>query len=79
LHGSIFKKRFEKMITENNVSDKGLTIGAYEAGKHACKPLPQYFQPAILEKFREHFKSAENKYRSHVTSREKVLASNVNE
>jgi hypothetical protein len=74
---SFFKKRFERMTTENKVSEKGLTIGAYKAEKHACKPLPQYFQPKILLKFHERFKYIEDKYRSQLTNKEKVLAPNV--
>ena len=74
---SFFKKRFERMTMENKVSEKGLTIGAYKAEKHACKPLPQYFQPKILAKFHERFKYIEDKYSSQSTNKEKVLASNV--
>jgi hypothetical protein len=74
---SFFKKRFERQTAENKVSEKGLTIGAYKAEKHACKPLPQYFQPIILIKFEERFKLTEEKYREQLLSKEKILASNV--
>src|SRR5699024_3570072 len=54
-----FKKRFERMTIENRQSEKGLTIGAYKADKHACRPLPQYFQPKIILKFQERFTTVE--------------------
>ena len=73
---SFFKKRFEKQTAENKKSEKGLTIGAYKAEKHACKPLPQYFQPSILLKFEERFKPIKEKYLKQLVSREKILASN---
>jgi hypothetical protein len=71
-----FKKRFERQITENKMSEKGLTIGAYQAEKHVCKPLPQYFQPVILRIFEERFKITETKYQM-LSVTEKILASNV--
>ncbi|MBV9962239.1 MAG: nucleotidyltransferase domain-containing protein [Parafilimonas sp.] len=71
-----FKKRFERMTMENKQSEKGLTIGAYKADKHACKPLPQYFQPKILMKFQERFKIVEAKYYQ-VINKEKALVQNA--
>ena len=59
---AFFKERFERMTAQNIQSEKGLTIGAYEAGKHVCKPLPQYFQPKILNKFLEQFKISKERY-----------------
>jgi hypothetical protein len=57
-----FSKRFQRMIAENKQTEKGLTIGAYEASEHACKPLPQYFQPKILQRFNERFMAAMHRY-----------------
>ena len=71
-----FKKRFERMTIENKQSEKGLTIGAYEATKHACKPLPQYFQPKILMKFQERFKIIEDKYYQ-LINKERALVQNA--
>ena len=76
---AIFQKRFERQTTANKKSEKGLTIGAYEAGKHICKPLPEYFQPMILKKFEERFKAVEQKYHAQLTSQEKILVSNFDE
>jgi hypothetical protein len=59
---AFFKKRFDKIFAEKKLSDKGLTIGAFEVTKHACKPLPQYFQPKILARFQERFALVRNKY-----------------
>ncbi len=59
---AFFKKRFERVLAENKLSDKGLTIGAFEITKHACRPLPEYFQPKILNKFHERFAIIKNKY-----------------
>lgn len=59
---AIFKKRFERILAENKLSDKGLTIGAFEASKHACRPMAEYFQPKILNKFHERFTIVKNKY-----------------
>jgi len=67
-----FKRRFQKILSENKLSEKGLTIGSFEADKHACKPLPQYFQPRILEKFHERFLNAKEKYNSELTKEKKV-------
>jgi hypothetical protein len=57
-----FKRRFDRILAENKLSNKGLTIGAFEVTKHACKPLPQYFQPKILTSFQERFGLVRNKY-----------------
>ena len=61
---SLFKKRFEKVLSKNMVSDKGLVIGSFEASKHACKPLPQYFQPKIISKFQKNFQQILNRYQN---------------
>ena len=73
---TFFKKRFERMTIENKQSEKGLTIGAYKAEKHSCKPLPQYFQPKILTKFYERFKNVEEKYYQ-LINKEKALVQNA--
>ncbi|HYK46885.1 MAG TPA: hypothetical protein VEV83_17020 [Parafilimonas sp.] len=75
----LFQKRFERQTTANKKSEKGLTIGAYEAGKHICKPMPEYFQPMILKKFEERFKMVEQKFHAHLTSLEKILVPNFDE
>jgi hypothetical protein len=72
---SFFKKRFERTLAENKLSDKGLTIGAFEVSKHACRPLPQYFQPKILARFHERFAFARNKYWE-ITDKEMVTWKN---
>ena len=72
---SFFKKRFDKILAENKLSDKGLIIGAFEVTKHACKPLPQYFQPKILSRFQERFALVRNKYWE-MTNREMVTWKN---
>ena len=64
------------MTIENKQSEKGLTIGAYKAEKHSCKPLPQYFQPKILTKFHERFKNVEEKYYQ-LINKEKALVQNA--
>ena len=69
---SIFKKRFERILAENKLSAKGLVIGAFEANKHTCKPLPQYFQPKILAMFQERFVIVKNKY-FEITNKETIL------
>ena len=71
---AFFKKRFERMTAENKQSEKGLVIGAYEARKHACKPLPQYFQPQILFRFQQQFKYVEERYNSFLMNKEKIVA-----
>jgi hypothetical protein len=60
----LFKKRFDKILSKNMVSDKGMVIGSFEASKHACKPLPQYFQPQILSKFQKNFQQILNRYQN---------------
>jgi hypothetical protein len=69
---SFFKRRFKKILSENKLSEKGLMIGSFEADKHACKPLPQYFQPAILERFHERFVDVKEKYNSELLKEKKV-------
>jgi len=76
---AFFKKRFEKQTAENKISEKGLPIGAYQAEKHACKPVPHYFQSKILMKFQECFRSIENKYHSQLSNTEKILVPISNE
>jgi hypothetical protein len=63
---SFFKKRYERMVTEDKKNIKGLTIGAYEADKHACRPLAEYFQPKILGMFNDRFKIIKDKYYSEI-------------
>ena len=63
---SFFKKRYQRMVTEDKKNNKGLTIGAYEANKHTCKPLAEYFQPKILGRFNDHFKIIKDKYYSEI-------------
>ncbi|HEX5151431.1 MAG TPA: nucleotidyltransferase domain-containing protein [Parafilimonas sp.] len=67
-----FKERFQKILSENKLSEKGLTIGSFKADKHACKPLPQYFQPVILERFHERFVHAKEKYNSELIKEKRV-------
>lgn len=67
---AFFQKRFERMTVENKLSEKGLTIGAYEADKHACKPLPQYFQPKILLVFQERFAIISDNYAGETINKE---------
>jgi hypothetical protein len=67
-----FKKRFNKILAENKLSEKGLMIGSFEAEKHTCKPMPQYFQPKIIEKFHDRFKIAKDKYYKKLLSKEAV-------
>jgi hypothetical protein len=67
-----FKRRFRKILSKNKLSEKGLMIGSFAAEKHACKPLPQYFQPAILEKFHERFINAKEKYKSELIKEKKI-------
>jgi hypothetical protein len=67
-----FKRRFQKILSENKLSEKGLTIGSFEADKHACKPLPQYFQPVILERFHELFIDAKEKYNNELIKERKI-------
>jgi hypothetical protein len=69
---SFFKKRFQRILSENKLSEKGLTIGSFEADKHACKPLPQYFQPVILEKFQERFINSKDKYYSELVDEKNI-------
>jgi len=76
---ALFEKRFERQTIENRQSEKGLTIGAYEAEKHICKPLPEYFQPMILKKFEERFKAVEQKWHAQLTGQEKILVPNFDE
>jgi hypothetical protein len=76
---SFFKKRFKRILSENKLSEKGLRIGSFEADKHACKPLPQYFQPKILAKFHDRFKSVENKYYRQLADNQRTLTTNVND
>jgi hypothetical protein len=61
---SLFKKRFQKVLSKNMVTDKGLVIGSVEASKHSCKPLAQYFQPRILSKFQKNFQQILNRYQN---------------
>jgi predicted nucleotidyltransferase len=63
---SFFKKRYQRMVTEDKKNNKGLTIGAYEANKHACRPLAEYFQPKILGMFNDRFKIIKDKYYSEI-------------
>ena len=70
---SFFQKRFEKIKAENKLSEKGMIIGAYEASKHACKPMPQYFQPKILAMFQERFLKLKEKYRREVLNNSMIL------
>jgi len=63
---SFFKKRYQRMVTEDKKNNKGLTIGAYEADKHACRPLAEYFQPKILGMFNDRFKIIKDKYYSEI-------------
>jgi len=50
-----------------------MIIGAYEASKHACKPMPQYFQPKILAMFQERFLKLKEKYRREVLNNSMIL------
>jgi hypothetical protein len=67
---AFFKQRFKRILAENKLSEKGLMIGSFEAEKHACKPMPQYFQPKIIEKFHERFKVTKDKYYKKSVSKE---------
>lgn len=69
----VFKNRFEKIKSENKVSEKGMIIGAYEANKHSCKPMAQYFQPKILTLFQERFANVKEKYRREILSKATVF------
>ena len=71
-----FKRRFKKILSENRISKTGFTIGSFQADKHACKPLPQYFQPVILEKFHERFKKTKEKYNSQLIKEKRVHREN---
>ncbi len=70
---SFFKKRFDKIKAENKFSEKGMIIGAYEANKHACKPMPQYFQPKIIALFQERFTKVKEKYSREILNKSMVF------
>lgn len=57
-----FRRHFEKELSKKQITDKGIMIGAFEATQHACKPMPQYFQPKILVGYQEKFQQALNNY-----------------
>lgn len=69
----VFKNRFEKIKSENKLSEKGMIIGAYEANKHACKPIAQYFQPKILAMFQERFTKVKEKYCREILNKSTVF------
>lgn len=73
---SLFKKHFRKLLLQNIKSEKGITIGAFEATKHACKPMPQYFQPAILQKFQERYFMMREKYYKSLADGNSILQNN---
>ena len=50
-----------------------MIIGAYEANKHACKPMAEYFQPKILALFQERFTEVKEKYRREILNKAMVL------
>jgi hypothetical protein len=46
-----YKKRWAKMMTKKRFAKNGFQFGSCIAAKHACKPMPQYFQGKILGNF----------------------------
>lgn len=57
-----YKKRWTKMLTKKRFAQNGFQFGSYIAARHACKPMPQYFQGKILDRFENKLKEIDAIY-----------------
>lgn len=50
---NFYRARWKKMLGEKRYAKNGFQFGSYIAGKHVCKPMPQYFQDKIMKALAE--------------------------
>jgi len=50
---NFYRARWKRLLSEKRYAKNGFQFGSYIAGKHVCKPMPQYFQDKIMNSLGE--------------------------
>jgi len=57
-----YRRRWKKMLEKKEFAKNGFQFGSYIAVKHACKPIPHYFQGKLLMRYEEKMQSLDDVY-----------------